>query len=97
MLIDKGCTFSIIGHSERREFYNETNSIVSAKLRICLEKNIVPVVCIGESLEDYNAGKTLDVLRMQLKEIFTSISTKKTVVIARAGMGYWFRKDTNYR
>jgi len=82
MLIDKGCTFSIIGHSERREFYNETNSIVSAKLRICLEKNIVPVVCIGESLEDYNAGKTLDVLRMQLKEIFTSISTKKTVVIA---------------
>ena len=42
----------------------------------------MPVVCIGESLEDYNAGKTLDVLRMQLKEIFTSISTKKTLVIA---------------
>ena len=82
MIIEKGCSFSILGHSERREFYNETNSIVSEKLRVCLEKSIIPVVCIGESLEDYNAGKTLDILEMQLKEIFTSIATKKTVVIA---------------
>jgi len=82
MVIEKGCSFSILGHSERREFYNETNSIVSEKLRVCLEKDIMPVVCIGESLEDYNAGKTLDTLQMQLKEIFTSISTKKTAVIA---------------
>ena len=82
MIIEKGCSFSILGHSERREFYNETNSIVSEKLKICLEKNIVPVVCIGESLEDYNEGKTLDVLKIQLKEIFASLSTKKTVVIA---------------
>ena len=82
MVIEKGCSFSILGHSERREFYNETNSIVSEKLRVCLEKDIMPVVCIGESLEDYNAGKTLDILQTQLKEIFTSISTKKTAVIA---------------
>ena len=82
MVIEKGCSFSILGHSERREFYNETNSIVSEKLRICLEKDIMPVVCIGESLADYNAGKTLDILQMQLKEIFTSISTKKTAVVA---------------
>ena len=82
MVIEKGCSFSILGHSERREFYNETNGIVSEKLRICLEKDIMPVVCIGESLEDYNAGKTLDILQMQLKEIFTSISTKKTAVVA---------------
>ena len=82
MVIDKGCTFSILGHSERREFYNETNKDVSEKLRICLEKNILPVICIGESLEDYNAGKTLEVLDMQIKDIFTSLSTKKTVVIA---------------
>ena len=82
MVIEKGCSFSILGHSERREFYNETNSIVSEKLRVCLEKDILPVVCIGESLEVYNAGKTLDILETQLKEIFASISTKKTVVIA---------------
>ena len=42
----------------------------------------MPVVCIGESLQDYNAGNTLDVLEMQLKEIFTSISTKKAVILA---------------
>ena len=82
MVIDKGCTFSILGHSERREFYNETNKDVSEKLRKCLEKNILPVICIGESLEDYIAGITLEVLDMQIKEIFTSLSTKKTVVIA---------------
>ena len=82
MVIEKGCSFSILGHSERREFYNETNSIVSEKLRLCLEKDIMPVVCIGESLEDNDAGKTLDILEMQLKEIFTSISTKNTAVIA---------------
>ena len=82
MVIEKGCSFSILGHSERREFHNETNSIVSEKLRVCLEKSIIPVVCIGESLEDYNAGKTLDILEMQLKEIFTSVATKKTLVIA---------------
>ena len=82
MVIEKGCSFSILGHSERREFYNETNSIVSEKLRLCLEKDIMPVVCIGESLEDNDAGKTLDILEMQLKEIFTSISTKNTIVIA---------------
>ena len=69
MIIDKGCIFSILGHSERREFYDETNSLVSEKLRICLEKNIVPVVCIGESLEDYNAGKTLEVLDLSLIHI----------------------------
>ena len=82
MVIEKGCSFSILGHSERREFYNETNSIVSEKLRVCLEKDIMPVVCIGESREIYKAGKTLDMLEIQLKEIFTSISTKKTAVIA---------------
>ena len=42
----------------------------------------MPVICIGESLKDYNAGNTLDVLEMQLKEIFTSISTKKAVILA---------------
>ena len=76
MVIEKGCSFSILGHSERREFYNETNSIVSEKLRICLAKNIMPVVCIGESLEDYNAGKTLDILQMQLKEILQVLLIK---------------------
>ena len=82
MVIEKGCSFTILGHSERREFYNETNSIVSEKLCVCIEKGIIPVVCVGESLDDYNASKTLDILEMQLKEIFTSISTKKTILIA---------------
>ena len=82
MMIEKGCSFSILGHSERREFYGETNSIVREKLKICLAKKIIPVVCIGESIEDYNTGKTLDTLEMQLKEIFSSIITQTAIVIA---------------
>ena len=82
MMIEKGCSFSILGHSERREFYGETNSIVREKLKICLAKEIIPVVCIGESIEDYNTGKTLDTLEMQLKEIFSSIITQTAIVIA---------------
>ena len=82
MMIEKGCSFSILGHSERREFYGETNDIVREKLKICLAKKIIPVVCIGESIEDYNNGKTLDTLEMQLKEIFSSIITKTGIVIA---------------
>jgi len=82
MVIDKGCTFSIIGHSERREFHNETNDVVSEKLKICLEKNILPVVCIGECLEDYNKGDTLDFLENQLKEIFSSIISENKLIVA---------------
>ena len=82
MMIEKGCSFSILGHSERREFYGETNSIVREKLKICLAKQIIPVVCIGESIEDYNIGKTLDTLETQLKEIFSSIITQTAIVIA---------------
>ena len=81
-MIEKGCSFSILGHSERREFYGETNSIVREKLKICLAKEIIPVVCIGESIEDYNTGKTLDTLEIQLKEIFSSIITQTAIVIA---------------
>ena len=82
MMIEKGCSFSILGHSERREFYGETNNIVREKLKICLAKEIIPVVCIGESIEDYNTGKTLDTLEIQLKEIFSSIITQTAIVIA---------------
>ena len=82
MIIEKGCSFTILGHSERREFYNETNSIISQKLQISLKKDIMPIVCIGESIEDFNEGKTFNILETQLKEIFTSISTKNIVVIA---------------
>ena len=82
MVIEKGCTFSILGHSERREFHNETNFAVSEKLLICLEKNLIPVICIGESLKDHEAGNTLPILERQIKEIFTSISTQNRVVVA---------------
>ena len=75
MLSDLKCKFAIIGHSERRSLFNEDNKIVEEKFR-CLElNNIMQVLCIGESLEEMESGKTLDVLNEQI----TSVLKNKTL------------------
>lgn len=63
-----GAKFCLVGHSERRNFFNETNSIVKSKALKCIEHNIVPIICIGESLNDYENGKTENVLQNQMNE-----------------------------
>ena len=75
MLLDLGCKYSIIGHSERRSLFKEDNKIIEEKFR-CLEfNNIMQVLCIGESLEEMESGKTLDVLNEQI----TSVLENKTL------------------
>lgn len=63
---DAGATGSILGHSERRRYFGETDAGVTIKTGLCLNAGIVPVVCFGESLEERNEGATLSVLRQQL-------------------------------
>jgi len=75
MLSDLGCKYTIIGHSERRSLFKEDNKILEEKFR-CLESyNIMQVLCIGESLEEMESGKTLDVLNEQI----TSVLKNKTL------------------
>jgi triosephosphate isomerase len=75
MLSDLGCKYTIIGHSERRSLFKEDNKIIEEKFR-CLESyNIMQVLCIGESLEEMESGKTLDALNEQI----TSILKNKTL------------------
>ena len=75
MLSDLGCKYTIIGHSERRSLFKEDNKIIEEKFR-CLESyNIMQVLCIGESLEEMESGKTLDVLNEQI----TSVLKNKTL------------------
>ena len=66
LLLDVGCSHCIIGHSERRQFFGETDAGVRRKASALLVHKLVPIVCVGESLEQREAGKTLDVVLGQV-------------------------------
>jgi triosephosphate isomerase len=69
-----GGTHTLIGHSERRQYFAETDEIVNKKLHAALENGIVPVVCVGEVLADREAGKTGDVLKKQIDGALVGIT-----------------------
>ncbi len=83
-LVAVGGTHTLIGHSERRQYFGETDEIVNKKLHTALKHNIVPVVCIGEVLEEREAGKTGEVLKTQVTGAFAGITPEvaKPIVIA---------------
>jgi len=66
MLLDVGCSHVIIGHSERRQYFGETDATVNKKLRAALKGELVPIFCIGETLASREAGETFDVLERQI-------------------------------
>ena len=68
MLKEVGITYCIIGHSERRTYYAETSAHCAAKAKRLFEAGIVPILCVGETEAEYDAGKTADVLKTELKE-----------------------------
>jgi triosephosphate isomerase len=67
MLVEAGCRYSIIGHSERRQFFGETNDTVLKKTKIALATGLTPIVCIGEMLADREAGNTEKVIEAQFR------------------------------
>ncbi|MBI4823648.1 MAG: triose-phosphate isomerase [Nitrospirae bacterium] len=82
MLRDVGCRFVIIGHSERRQYFNETDETVNKKIKASLKEGLGVIFCIGESLSERNAGRTFDVLRSQVHGGLKGISEIKDIVIA---------------
>lgn len=66
MLVDAGCKWVIIGHSERRQLFGETDQAVAKKTATALEAGLRPIVCVGETLEQREAGQTLEVIRRQV-------------------------------
>lgn len=66
MLKDLGCHFCIVGHSERRAYFGETNETVNKKVKAALKYGITPIVCVGERLEERDSGKTFDVVKYHL-------------------------------
>jgi triosephosphate isomerase (TIM) len=82
MLADAGATYAIVGHSERRTLHGETSETVRAKAEATQAQRLVPIVCIGETLAEREAGKTLAVVKKQLRGSVPAISTAATLVIA---------------
>jgi triosephosphate isomerase len=89
MLLAIGCTHVIIGHSERRQYFGETDDTVNLKLKAALEAGLVPIVCVGEVLEEREAGLTEDVLRRQCLRAFHAISGKKAAKLVIAYEPVW--------
>ncbi len=75
MLLDFGCEYVIVGHSERRTLYGETDEVVAAKARVASEKGLVPIICIGETLEEREGGNTEVVVTRQLSAILEIAGT----------------------
>jgi len=85
MLTDLGVNWTILGHSERRHVFKESDEKIGQKVKFSLEKNLKIIACIGEKLDEREAGKTMEVNTTQLKTIADNISTEaqwSNVVIA---------------
>jgi triosephosphate isomerase len=89
MLTAAGCTHVIIGHSERRQFFGETDDTVSKKLKAALAAGLTPIVCVGELLAEREAGLTEDVLRRQTVNAFRGIAAVEAVPITVAYEPVW--------
>ena len=84
MLAEAGCSYAIIGHSERRQYFGETDSTVNKRLFAALAAGLRPIMCIGETLEEREAGQTFNVVAKQLEGGLTNVgdSLMASVVIA---------------
>ena len=89
MLLDLGITWCIIGHSERRTYYNETSEACNKKILNLLKNNMVPVYCCGESLETYEEGKTKEFVKEQIIKGFKDVSKEDAAKVVIAYEPIW--------
>lgn len=84
MIVDAGAKYVILGHSERREYFVETNEDVNKKVKKAFEHGLIPIICCGESLTQREQGITIDWIRQQIKIAFLDVTADqaKTAVIA---------------
>jgi triosephosphate isomerase len=84
MLKDAGCTFVVIGHSERRQYFGETNETVNKKIKATLAHGLVPIMCIGESLDEREKGETIQKVGTQITEGLNGLETAdiRKIIIA---------------
>ncbi len=89
MLLGAGCEYVIVGHSERRQYFGETDDTVNRRLEVALEAGLAVILCVGEVIEEREAGLTEDVLRRQCNRAFRGIGTKKAAKMSIAYEPVW--------
>jgi triosephosphate isomerase (TIM) len=80
MLLEQGVRYVIIGHSERRQYFGETNQTVNLRLKAAQQQGLVPILCVGETKEQRDAGTTKKVIAEQLKAGLVDVDLKKLVI-----------------
>lgn len=89
MLKELGVEYVIIGHSERRQFFGETDETVNKRIRAALKHELLPIVCVGESLKEREAGKTFDVIKAQIGGSLKDLSAEEMGKIILAYEPVW--------
>jgi triosephosphate isomerase len=89
MVADFGATFAIVGHSERRAYHRESAELVAVKAHRALEAGLTPIVCVGETLEEREAGSTEQVVGAQLDEVLAKLSAQEAARIVVAYEPVW--------
>jgi len=89
MLKDAGCSYVILGHSERRQYFGETDRGVNEKAKVALAHGLTPIVCIGESLDEREAEKTMDKVSFQVAAALSGIGEEDVVKVVLAYEPIW--------
>lgn len=89
MLIEAGAQFVIIGHSERRRLFHEDNQLVNRKVLHSLKDDLYPIVCVGETLKEREAGKTHEILQQQIEESLKGLSKEQMEFLMIAYEPVW--------
>ena len=89
MLRNAGCTYVIIGHSERRQYFKENNQLIGSKIRAAFAAGLLPIFCIGETLAEREAGQAFDVVKTQITEALEGLELDKLASITIAYEPVW--------
>jgi triosephosphate isomerase len=89
MLKDVGCTYTLVGHSERRHVFGETNDMVNKKVHAAISGGLLPILCVGELLEEREAGNTEDVVKTQITKGLEGIDAAKMQAVTLAYEPVW--------
>jgi triosephosphate isomerase len=89
MIKDAGCSFVIIGHSERRQYFHETNESVNKKVKAALKHGLTPIMCVGETLAEREKDKTFDVLKDHVNNGLSGLTSQEALKIVIAYEPVW--------
>ena len=89
MIAALGCEYVILGHSERRQYYGETSETLNKKMERAYENNLKPIYCVGENLEEREAGRHLEVVKAQIEEVVFNLSAEQFAKLVIAYEPVW--------